>query len=119
MLNLTPVVRILLLLNVAVFAISALGVDLNNLFALRYIESPHFEPYQFMTYMFAHGGFFHLFFNMFGLYMFGPMLEHHWGASRFTIFYLVCGVGAGIVHMGISYHEVHEMRMAAEAYASS
>ena len=116
MLNLTPVVKVLIIINVAVYFLSEYVFDLNMLFALRYFESPLFYPWQYFTYMFAHGGFMHIFFNMFGLFMFGPMLEQYFGSKRFLIFYIVCGVGAGLIYTGITYFEVANMKGAAQAY---
>jgi membrane associated rhomboid family serine protease len=71
-----------------------------------YAEGNHFMPYQIATHMFTHAPFpmvYHIFFNMFALYMFGKALENVWGGKRFLLFYLVCGVGAAAVHLLISY----------------
>lgn len=73
------------------------GYDLNNLLGLHFFMSNDFHPYQLVTYMFMHGGFTHLFFNMFALFMFGRTLEYVWGPKRFLIFYVLAGVGAGAV----------------------
>ena len=59
----------------------------------------NFWPWQLVTYMFMHGGFGHLFFNMFALWMFGIELEHIWGSRKFLLFYLVCGIGAGLTNL--------------------
>lgn len=72
-------------------------VDLTDILGLHYWASSRFNPAQFFTYLFMHGSFFHLFFNMFALYMFGGVLEQLWGTRRFLFYYLVTGVGAGIV----------------------
>ena len=119
MLNITPMVRNLLLLNVLVFFGSQFLYDFNTLFALRSLQSPLFQPYQFLTYMFAHGGTWHLIMNMFGLFMFGPLLENHWGSARFLVFYLVCGLGAGFIYSAITYYQMYDLQRAAEAYLSS
>jgi rhomboid-like protein len=58
-----------------------------------------FEPYQLITHMFAHGGFFHILFNMYALWIFGSVLEMTWGPKRFLIFYFICGLAAGITEM--------------------
>lgn len=93
-----PVVKTLLLINLVAFiADSLLGGFLSHICGLYYIFSPNFQPYQIISYMFMHGGFSHIFFNMFALWMFGRIMEEYWGGKRFLIYYLVCGVGAGLV----------------------
>jgi membrane associated rhomboid family serine protease len=72
----------------------------DDLFALHHYKSDEFRPYQLITYMFMHANFPHILFNMFSLWMFGSMLERVWGPKRFLIFYLICGVGAGLAQMG-------------------
>lgn len=62
-------------------------------------QAPGFQVWQLLTYGFLHGGFGHLFFNMFGLWMFGRILEQVWGQRRFLIYYLVCVVGAGVIQL--------------------
>ena len=69
---------------------------------LRAIDITVFRPWQLVTYMFMHGGFSHLFFNMFSLWMFGRTLEHTMGAKRFLVYYFVCGIGAALFQMGIA-----------------
>jgi membrane associated rhomboid family serine protease len=71
-------------------------IDLSQYLGLHYIGASDFRPYQFVTYMFMHGSFAHLFFNMFALWMFGNSIENVWGPKRFLIFYFVCGIGAGL-----------------------
>lgn len=73
------------------------GVDLNSILGLHFFMSDDFRPYQLVTYMFMHGNFAHLFFNMFALFMFGRTLEYMWGGKRFLVYYLVAGVGAALV----------------------
>jgi membrane associated rhomboid family serine protease len=63
------------------------------------IESGFFQPYQLISYMFLHAGFSHLLLNMFGLWMFGSLMENLWGPKRFLIFYVVCGLAAGIAQL--------------------
>jgi membrane associated rhomboid family serine protease len=72
-------------------------------FSLFNVHTDCFEPYQLFTYMFAHGGFMHIFFNMISLVFLGPILESFWGQSRFTLFYCVTGVGAALFSVGIDY----------------
>ena len=64
---------------------------------LHHFSSQYFMPHQFVTYMFLHGGFSHMFFNMFAVFMFGRTLETVWGAKRFLIYYMFTGIGAGLV----------------------
>lgn len=99
MFRIPTVTKYLLAANIAVYALSALffrGLDVNGLFGLHYVLAPDFRVWQLLTYMFLHGGFVHLFFNMFALWMFAPVVERTLGQNRFLVFYLVCGVGAGL-----------------------
>lgn len=100
--NELPVVtKNLIAINVLVFlatiVLDRYGYDLNSLLGLHLFLADDFKPFQIVTYMFMHGGFMHLFFNMFALYMFGRVLEMVWGPKRFLIFYMFTGVGAGII----------------------
>ena len=101
--NMPPVVKGLLLANVIMFvidsAIPLLGwdVDLSSVLGLYYFQQPLFRPWQPFTYMFMHASFSHIFFNMFALWMFGRIIEQVWGAKRFLIYYIVCGLGAAFV----------------------
>ena len=81
--NITPVVQNLLLINIAVYLVASFVLPvLNDWFALYYIQSPYFKPFQFLTYMFMHADFWHLFSNMFGLLIFGPLLEQFLGPKK-------------------------------------
>ena len=77
----------------------------SNLFALHHLFSPLFRPWQLFTHMFMHGSLMHLISNMFALWMFGSILENLWGPKRFLIFYLVCGLGAALLHLGFLWYE--------------
>ncbi len=107
--NLLPeVVKNLLIINILFFAAQNLfaykfGIDIVEKLGLHFMLSSEFRPYQFITYMFLHGGFGHLFFNMFALYMFGTSVENTWGPKRFLTYYIICGIGAAIVHYLIFY----------------
>jgi membrane associated rhomboid family serine protease len=107
-----PVIKNLIIINVLVFlgqqAVEKMGGSFNmeNLFALHDIRSVYFKPHQLVTYMFLHGGWSHIFFNMFALWMFGSVLENFWGPKRFLTFYVVCGVGAAALHLCILYPEM-------------
>ena len=84
-------------------------------FALFYPSSPFFHFWQPVTHMFMHGGFWHLFFNMYTLYFFGRVLEERWGAKKFLIFYFVTGIGAALVHTGVEWIQMqHWMGQVAE-----
>ena len=103
----TPVVMNLIIINSLVFFILIMfdGTDekITRLIALFPFGTEYFKPYQLVTHMFAHGGFFHLLFNMFVLWMFGSMLERVWGPKRFFIFYFACGLAAGVAHLLLEY----------------
>jgi membrane associated rhomboid family serine protease len=96
------VIKNLIIINSLVWlAQITIGQDLitmENLFALHHFSSTHYGFWQFITYMFLHSSssFFHILFNMFALWMFGSTLENLWGPGRFLLFYLICGVGAGL-----------------------
>ncbi len=109
--SLTPVVRMLLLLNVGVFVLQQMVPAVVNIGALYTPGfSAYFQPWQLVTYLFLHGGFRHIFGNMLGLFFFGPMLERFWGSQRFFFFYLFTGVGAGLLHTGVTYYELSQLR---------
>lgn len=115
--RITPVVRNLLIINVGIYFLSRIfNLNLNEYLSLRNLHSEYFLPFQFFTYMFLHGGTWHLFSNMFGLFIFGPLLEQFWGPKRFLIFYLVTGIGAGILYSAVNYYETNRFEKAVEAY---
>lgn len=117
MFNLTPMVKNLLIINVVVFLLASLvSIDLVQLLGLRYIFAETFRPFQFVSYMWMHGGFGHLFGNMFAVLIFGPMLERVWGSQKFLIFYLVTGIGAGVLYAAINFYEINQVQRASETY---
>ena len=100
---LPPVVKNLLIINTLCFLATIVlkntfSIDLYKILGLHYFQSDVFSPYQFITYMFMHGSFEHLFFNMFALWMFGSTIENVWGSKRFIIYYLITGIGAAMTH---------------------
>jgi membrane associated rhomboid family serine protease len=102
--SIPPVTLNLIIINVLVWIASrvlprTVGIDLIELLGLHFPGAAHFNPIQFVSYLFLHstGDFSHLFFNMFAVFMFGRTLEMLWGSKRFLLFYLVTGIGAGIV----------------------
>lgn len=84
---------------------NTMSFSIENYFALHDIRSVFFKPHQLISYLFLHGSFGHLFSNMLGLWLFGSKLEHYWGPKRFLIFYMLCGIGAGVLHLGTLYIE--------------
>lgn len=105
--NLPTVTKNLLIINalffLGKFVAEKYGIDLTNLLGLHFFLAPDFNLAQFVTYMFMHANFSHIFFNMFALWMFGRTLEMVWGPKRFLIFYMVCGIGAGLVQEVVQY----------------
>ncbi len=99
--NIPVITKNLLIINFLVFIAMVLleryGLDLNSLGGLHFFLAPDFNILQLITYMFMHGGFTHIFFNMFALWMFGCVLERVWGPKKFLFYYLACGVGAGLI----------------------
>ncbi len=93
--------------------------DLNQWLGLHYFIAPDFKPWQFITYMFMHGNFGHLFFNMFALWMFGAAVENAWGTKKFLIYYLITGIGAALTHYGITYAEVAPTLSLVDQFVSS
>lgn len=106
--QITPVVKQLLIVNAIIFIAANFFVPvLNDFFPLYYFENPAFQLWQPITHMFMHGGFSHILFNMFALYSFGSVLEQIWGGKKFILFYILCGLGAAILHTAVNYWQVH------------
>ena len=108
---LPPIVKNLLILNGLFFLATIVlenrfNFSLIEILGLRFPFSEKFEPYQIISYMFMHGSFTHLFFNMFAVWMFGSVLENYWGPKKFIIYYLITGIGAAIIHYGIVYYQM-------------
>ena len=109
--NITPVVKQLLIINILFFIGSYFVPVAYDFFALYYPESEKFRGWQFITHMFMHAPFpnvMHILFNMFALYSFGSALEHFWGGKKFLFFYISCGLGAAMLHTGVNYYFFHE-----------
>ncbi len=111
MMNITPVVKQLLIINI-IFFIGAnyVGDYAYQLFSMYYPESNNFRFWQPLTHMFMHAKLpmiTHIAFNMLGLVMFGSPLEHYWSGKKFLFFYISCGLGAVLVQLGVNYLEVH------------
>ena len=94
-------VNSIIIINVLVFLASSFfepntDASLNSIAGLYNFRSDLFKPFQLITHMFLHGNFTHIFFNMFALWMFGTVLEKHWGPKRFLIYYFITGLGAAV-----------------------
>lgn len=113
--NLLPeVIKNLLIINGLFFLATivfsnVMHIDLIKTLGLYLPASDNFNPYQLVTHMFMHGGLTHIFFNMFALWMFGYTLENIWGSKRFLIYYMVTGLGAAVLHLGVNYWEYYQV----------
>jgi membrane associated rhomboid family serine protease len=124
---LPPIVKNLIIINsimaFAQFVLGRFGIDLSDYLGLHHWKSVYFKPWQYITHMFMHGSYndvngtiMHLFSNMFALWMFGSILENVWGAKRFLTFYVVCGLGAAALHMGVLAYEYKVIEQAFTHY---
>jgi len=111
--HIPPVVKNLLIINVIFFVATWVfkqqGIDLAEILGAHYFDSPKFGIWQPITYMFMHADITHIFFNMFGLFMFGGILESRWGAKRFINFYLITGLGALALQWGVQAFELYQV----------
>ena len=124
-LSVPPVVKNIIIINVILFGATQFFIYvLNSDLLIRYlalfpVRSNLFEPHQIVTHMFMHANLAHIFFNMFGVYMFGKILEQLWGSKKLLIFYTVTGLGAAFIHLTVNYFQMgHMMKLANEFYAS-
>ena len=105
--NLPPVTKNLLIINVLCYfgyiVAQKYGIDLNDTLGLHFFLASDFNLAQLVTYMFMHANFQHIFFNMFAVWMFGRTLEHVLGAKRFLTYYMICGIGAGLMQELVQY----------------
>ena len=112
--NISPVTKNLLLLNVFFFLAANIidpnVIDLNNLLSGHYFNSPLFKPFQIITHFFMHADIRHIFFNMFGLVIFGSFLESRWGAKRFFIFYFASALGSIVLFNSIGVYEIYQLK---------
>ncbi len=109
-LNMTPVVKNLILVNIVMFVAywigaKAFNIDLNSILGIYFPKSDSFKPVQIISHMFMHADFMHILFNMYALYIFGQALENVWGPKRFLTYYLVCGLGAALMHESVIAYE--------------
>ena len=101
------VTRNLIIINVIMFIATLINENfMVATFAMFYPTSQYFHVWQIVTHMFMHGGFLHILFNMYTLWMFGSVLERMIGERKFLIFYFVCGLGAALLHTGVEYLQV-------------
>lgn len=112
-----PVVKNLIIINALFFLAQSIlpygwGKMLTDVLGLHFWESSQFRLYQFVTHMFLHGDFSHLLMNMFALWMFGRSLEYDLGSKRFLIYYMVTGIGASLIHQGVNWIEIGNMKAA-------
>ena len=102
-----PVTRNLIIVNVIIFIATLVNENfMIGTFGLFYPSSPYFRWWQVITHMFMHGGFWHIFFNMYTLFIFGMVVERIIGSKKFLLFYFICGLGAAGLQMGTQYLEM-------------
>lgn len=123
--NIPPITKNLLIINLLVFlatlAMRGYGIDLSHYFGLHFALAEDFRLFQLISYMFLHANFEHIFFNMFALWMFGRVMEQVMGSRRFLIYYLLCGIGAGVaqeIAQTIHYQTMDLGMYASEAVSS-
>lgn len=109
-----PVVtKNIIIISVIMFALTMLaqsrGIDLTKYFGLHYYLASDFKPHQFITYIFMHGSLMHIFFNMFGVFIFGQVLEQVWGPKRYLIFYIITGLGAALAQYVVMHFQAGEI----------
>jgi membrane associated rhomboid family serine protease len=100
-----PALRDIIIITVLVYLASRaplIGPYLREYAPLYPIHSPHFYPWQFVSYLFMHANLGHIFFNLFALWMFGQAIENYWGSKRFLIYFFVCGIGGGLAYVLIN-----------------
>ncbi|WP_317899361.1 rhomboid family intramembrane serine protease [Aurantibacillus circumpalustris] len=111
--GLPVVTKNIIIINVILYLATVLaesrGIDLVKYLGLHYFTAPDFRPHQFVTYIFMHGSLMHIFFNMFGVYIFGQVLEQVWGPKRYLIFYILTGFGAALAQYIVIYFSVSDL----------
>ncbi len=114
--QITPVVRDLLIINVLFFIGTRFSDAVSSMLALYYPTSEYFRPFQLVTHFFMHANLMHIAFNMIGLYSIGMMLEMVWGGKRFLTYYFICAIGAAVVHLGMTYWEFSQLESMMSSY---
>lgn len=119
---LPPITKNLLVMNIltylAVNVLQLRGIDLTEMGGLHFFLARDFHLFQLVTYMFLHANFMHILSNMFGLWMFGVVIENVWGAKKFLFYYIVTGIGAGIVQEIVQYANYYFTGLAAYSTVS-
>ncbi|HTN45179.1 MAG TPA: rhomboid family intramembrane serine protease [Flavipsychrobacter sp.] len=124
---LPPIVKNLIIINSLMvllqFVLAKFGIDLADYLGLHYWKSELFRPWQFITHLFMHGSAFnveatimHLASNMFALWVFGSVLENYWGEKKFLTFYILCGIGAAMCHLGVLHYGFYKVEEAYQIY---
>ncbi len=116
--RLTDVVRHILVINIIMY-VGTMALDIRYILAAFYPTSPNFQPYQIVTHMFMHADFFHLLFNMYALYIFGPLVESRWGPKRFLIYYFLTGFGALGLHFLSIFVEINFLQTIPPGYLNN
>jgi membrane associated rhomboid family serine protease len=117
-------VNTIIVINVIIFILvfwlgTSYNLNLYNILALHHPTSPLFELHQLITHIFMHGGYFHIFINMFILWMFGTVLETIWGTKRFLMFYFFTGLGAAALHLAVNTYSLNQLQDSAIQYVQS
>ncbi|MCR4583538.1 MAG: rhomboid family intramembrane serine protease [Prevotella sp.] len=101
MFRIPTITKNLLIINLLVFLATSVlqmrGIDLNDIGGLHFFMATDFHLWQLVTYLFLHANFMHILSNMFGLWMFGCVIENVWGSKKFLFYYITCGIGAGLL----------------------
>lgn len=121
---LPPVVKNLLIINGLFFLASMVVLEKFNIqlvqyLGLFYFDSPFFRPWQFVTHIFMHGSWMHIFSNMLSLWMFGSVLENVWGPKRFLTYYIITALGAAFLHTAIQGYGIYQTKERIEAYQAA
>jgi membrane associated rhomboid family serine protease len=120
--SIPPVVKNIIIINVLLFLATEISMSFYHTdfmyrhLALFSFKSPLFEPHQLITHMFMHANLGHIFFNMFGVFMFGRILEQIWGSKKMLIFYTVTGLGAAFIHLTVNYIQMDHLLNMATAF---
>lgn len=121
--HLPIVTKNIIIINVVLYLLKvvmqARGINLDDYLGLHYYLASNFRPHQFVTYIFMHGSFSHILFNMLGVYIFGQVLEQVWGPKRYLIFYMVTGLGAALAQYVIMHFEISDVLRAVNAEIAS
>lgn len=121
--HLPIVTKNIIIINVVLYLLKvvmqARGINLDDYLGLHYYLASNFRPHQFVTYIFMHGSFSHILFNMLGVYIFGQVLEQVWGPKRYLIFYMVTGLGAALAQYIIMHFEISDVLRAVNAEIAS